>query len=242
MFAKSLKDISTDMERTNYAKNLSGDNLASTLYYAEGSNIQQRWLNFTMHTGAEGYSRLIGVVSGVRLAQDVITKYAKNQSRTNRSMLEHILINPAVVDQFLAEGHTAANLETIFAEHIKRVNVNEASIEGEPTAGAPLAKHNYTDRIGDEIRRAANHVSDDIFKQYNAGSLPDFLARRDVPMLNLLFKFKAWGAQQHKWLRKELWYGIREAKQGNWTPIVRLSTGACCSRCIRLRYESRCIA
>ena len=225
MFAKSLKDISTDMERTNYAKNLSGDNLASTLYYAEGSNIQQRWLNFTMHTGAEGYSRLIGVVSGVRLAQDVITKYAKNQSRANRSMLEHILIDPAVIDQFLAEGHTAANLETIFAEHIKRVNVNEASIEGEPTAGAPLAKHNYTDRIGDEIRRAANHVSDDIFKQYNAGSLPDFLARRDIPMLNLLFKFKAWGAQQHKWLRKELWYGIREAKQGNWTPIVRLSQG-----------------
>ena len=225
MFAKSLKDISTDMERTNYAKNLSGDNLASTLYYAEGSNIQQRWLNFTMHTGAEGYSRLIGVVSGVRLAQDVITKYAKNQSRANRSMLEHILIDSAVIDQFLAEGYTAANLETIFAEHIKRVNVNEASIEGEPTAGAPLAKHNYTDRIGDEIRRAANHVSDDIFKQYNAGSLPDFLARRDVPMLNLLFKFKAWGAQQHKWLRKELWYGIREAKQGNWTPIVRLSQG-----------------
>ena len=85
-----------------------------------------------------------------------------------------------LIDQFLAEGYTAANLETIFAEHIKRVNVNEASIEGEPTAGAPLAKHNYTDRIGDEIRRAANHVSDDIFKQYNAGSLPDFLARRDV--------------------------------------------------------------
>ena len=225
MFAKSLKDISTDMERTNYAKNLSGDNLASTLYYAESSNIQQRWLNFTMHTSAEGYSRLIGVVSGVRLAQDVIAKYAKNQSRTNRSMLEHILINPAVVDQFLAEGYTAANLETIFAEHIKRVNVNEASIEGEPTAGAPLAKHNYTDRIGDEIRRAANHVSDDIFKQYNAGSLPDFLARRDVPMLNLLFKFKAWGAQQHKWLRKELWYGVSEARQGNWTPIIRLTQG-----------------
>jgi len=224
-FIKGLKFISNPDSR-HLVKMLSSALDHGHRYMAETKGEQwylQSPLSF--FTQSELLSRESGVAIGWVNAKDRIQAYLNNPSQANRHALDDVKINKNVIDAFKTEASEAVDLEDLFTEAEQRVLHGSMPVGGFQKVGASSASNKWVDIIGQELQRSAVYMSQDFLKRYDAFSMPPWLAERH-PFVNLFFKYRSWGFQNHELLARRWRQAWRQGKEGNWTPFLNMSLAA----------------
>ena len=223
--AAGLQRLSTDKEFREMLPQL-GAALNKARDYLADTDTQAKYLNISLFTPTERWSRMAGVAVGWQAAQDAISSYLENPSKANTARLEELNISVKTIDNYRSVMNTPGipNLETLVKEAEGRVLEGAMMISGLRNPNAPNPSNPHVDWIGDEMARAARYVSVQTFKGYNALSLPNFLTSKNA-LIRTFFKFKSWGAQMHQFMWKQFGYAQRQARQGNMQPSWRLAQG-----------------
>ena len=198
--------------------------MRQTLDYLAHGQLQERWLNVSQFTRSDQFSRSFGAFAGWEAVKDAIREYLVNPGRTERVRLEQLQVNPASIEQFRRDGE-GFDIEDIFAEAWDRVRENVIMASGVRPIDAPQVSNPFVDTIGDEMAKSAAWISNVVFKEYDAASLPKFLRQQNA-MIRVFLKYKAWQGQQHAFVMRTIRHAIAEAKEGNWKPAGQFAQSA----------------
>ena len=195
-------------------------------YLAEGE-LQNRYMSMIGFTVTEKWSRLMGTAVGWEAARDAIQAHITNPNKNTMVRLKELNISPDAVEQYSEALNTgdAPALDDLVKEAEQRVLEGAMMLGGLRPPDAPDPSNPFVDLVGDEMAKSARYVSTRIFKGYNALSMPNFLTKKH-PMIRTFFKFKAWGAQMHQFVWEQFRHAMKQAKQGNLRPALRLAIGA----------------
>ena len=223
--ATGLQRLAADEEFRRFVPMLGGA-MTKAIDYLADTDTQAKYLNISLFTPTERWSRMAGVAVGWYAAIDAITNYLADPSRKNRVRLEELNISVETIDNYKLIQSTgeAPDFPTLIKEAESRVLEGAMMISGLRRPDADPPSNIHVDYVGDEMARAARYVSVQVFKGYNALSLPNFLTKSD-PLIRTFFKFKSWAAQMHQFMWKQFGNAQREARQGNWQPAWRLAQG-----------------
>ena len=220
-----LQRLATDPEFRQMLPQL-GAALNKARDYMTDSDVQAKYLEISLFTPTERWSRLAGVAVGWETAKNAIANYLDDGNPNNRKRLEELNISVEKVEQYkriLAAGE-APDFDTLVDEAEDRTLEGAMMIGGLRNPNAQRPSNIHVDLIGDEMGRAARYVSVRVFKGYNALTMPDFLNKSD-PMIRTFFKFKSWAAQMHEYMWSQFNYARKEARKRNFAPAWRLAQG-----------------
>ena len=198
--------------------------MRQSLDYLAHGQLQERWLGFSQFSRSDQFSRSFGAFTGWEAVKDAIREYLVNPGRTERVRLEQLQVNPASIEQFRRDGE-GFDIEDIFAEAWDRVRENVIMASGVRPIDAPQVSNPFVDTIGDEMAKSAAWISNVVFKEYDAASLPKFLRQQNA-MIRVFLKYKAWQGQQHAFVMRTIRHAIAEAKEGNWKPAGQFAQSA----------------
>ena len=198
--------------------------MRQSLDYLAHGQLQERWLGFSQFSRSDQFSRSFGAFAGWEAVKDAIREYLVNPGRTERVRLEQLQVNPASIEQFRRDGD-GFDIEDIFAEAWDRVRENVIMASGVRPIDAPQVSNPFVDTIGDEMAKSAAWISNVVFKEYDAASLPKFLRQQNA-MIRVFLKYKAWQGQQHAFVMRTIRHAIAEAKEGNWKPAGQFAQSA----------------
>ena len=197
-----------------------GATMRQTIDYLKDSEVQEKYLKWSAFSGTDQLSRTFGALTGWKAAENAIRSYIGNPTRAARVRLEQLRIDPTVIDNFRQQGGNT-DLEAVFTEALQRTKDSLIMTAGVRPPDAPPPSNPFVDTLGDEMGKSASWISNVIFKEYDALSLPKLL-RRQEPLLRVFLKYKSWQGQQHAYIMRALRHSRDEALQGNFEPAWHL--------------------
>ena len=218
-FLEATLELSKDRDVINLGPVL-GASMRQTIDYLKDGELQENYLNLSGFSASDQLSRSVGAVVAWRAAENAVRAYVDDPSPNNHARLRQLQIDPTVLQDYMDMGGTA-DLDPIFAEAKERTLKGMVQTAGVIPTGAAPASNPFVDSIGNELGKSASYVSNTVFKEYDALSLPKFL-RRQEPMIRVFLKYKSWQGQQHAFIMRSGRYAIDQARQGNWTPAWHL--------------------
>lgn len=222
-FLRGMKKFWADAESKNLANRMMNIIANAAEYYSEGSNLQSNYLRLVGYTPAERMSRSIGLLTGFEASKDWIKDYLRKPNRANTMRLTRNTVNIGVINRM--SGMTEAQIDAMFKEIEQRIINGQIEVDGVRGSEYVAPSNPLTDIVGNEIMRAASFMSSQVFKEYNILSSPEFLSPdylQGHPLQRLLFKFKSWAAQMTRYLLHEGWYALKEARHGNFKPMIQM--------------------
>lgn len=222
-FVRAARDFASDPDVRELGPRI-GAVMRQSLDYLAHGQLQERWLGFSQFSRSDQFSRSFGAYAGWEAVKDAIREYLANPGRSERVRLEQLQVNPAVIEGFRRDGE-GFDIEHIFTEAWDRVRDNVIMASGVRPTDAPNVSNPFVDTISDEMAKSAAWISNVVFKEYDAASLPKFLRQQNA-MIRVFLKYKAWQGQQHAFVMRTIRHAIAEAKQGNWKPAGQFAQSA----------------
>ena len=194
--------------------------------YMVDNDLQAKYLEISLFTPTERWSRLAGVAVGWITAENAIRNYLADGSEANAQRLEELNMSVEAIENYkrVLAGGAAPDFDALLQEAEQRTRDGAMMIDGLRNPNASRPSNIHVDLVGDEIARAARFVSVRVFKGYNALTMPDFLTKKD-PMIRTFFKFKSWAGQMHEYMMSSFLNAGRAARKGDFGPAWRLAQG-----------------
>ena len=210
----------TDKRNWKYGQSV-GTVMKAAFEYLAGEGFATSYLKQIGWPWSEAAARNVGALAGEDAAKHAIRDYIADQSKRNTERLTELRVNYRSIDDFI-ENKGETDLEQVFDEAHRRILDLNIAIRGVPRLTAPEASNIWVENIGSELAAASQHVSNLIFFEYNALTLPKFLVDRH-PVLKMFTKYTAWPAQKHRQMKKQFKYAAAQAKDGNYSPALRMA-------------------
>ena len=202
-FLQATLELSKDRDVLNLGPAL-GASMRQTVDYLKDGEVQENYLRYSGFSWSDQLSRSVGTVVGWTTAENAMRAYVADPSRNNQQRLVQLQIDPMVLQDYMDLGGTA-DMDPIFAEAKERTLKGMVQAAGVMPTGAAPASNPFVDAIGNELGKSASWISNTVFKEYDALSLPKFL-RRQEPMIRVFLKYKSWQGQQHAYIMRSLRY------------------------------------
>ena len=215
--ANTVKGVSAMMNKEKRETLLQlSSAMSNTARFLTDTSVGERYFTsaWTFFSHTDKISRAFGLAGGIENAKDLIQKYAKAKGKKKAALrrdMEYYNLNLGVVDAAVAVGDLDSQLKS--AEDV--IYNGQVDMSGTPAEQMTLAN---------TLLRSGRFVSNEIFKRYDATSLPPVLLKKS-PFLRLFTKYKGWMSQHNRQQVKRFQNIRREAQQGNIRPAWNQAQG-----------------